>query len=33
MYSPQQIQELKQMQDYLNTGKAAQPVAPKGAQQ
>ena len=33
MYSPQQLQELKQMQDYLNTGKAAQTVAPKGVQQ
>lgn len=33
MYSPQQLQELKQMQDYLNTGKAQQPAAPKGAQQ
>lgn len=29
MYSPQQIQELQQMQDYLNTGKASQ----KGVQQ
>ena len=33
MYSPQQIQELKQMQDYLNTGKAAQTTPPKGTQQ
>jgi hypothetical protein len=32
MYSPQQVQELQQMQDYLNTGKAQQPVASKGAQ-
>jgi hypothetical protein len=29
MYSPQQLQELNQMQEYLNTGK----VAPKGAPQ
>lgn len=29
MYSPQQIQELRQMQDYLNTGKAAQKGAPQ----
>ena len=33
MYSPQQLQELQQMQDYLNTGKAAQPAASKGVQQ
>jgi len=33
MYSPQQIQELKQMQDYLDTGKAQQSVESKGAQQ
>jgi hypothetical protein len=32
MYSPQQLQELNQMQDYLNTGKVSQPVVPKGAQ-
>jgi len=33
MYSPQQLQELKQMQDYLNTGKTPQPVPQKGAPQ
>lgn len=30
MYSPQQLQELKQMQDYLNTGKAPQAAPQKG---